>query len=553
MAINFPTSPSTNDTHTHNDVTYKWDGTSWLAQGSTSTYSLPTASSTVLGGIKVGNRLTITSGVLDADVQGGVTSDSAENTVAGTLAGGSFTVGNASNNTLYGWDAGGDITTGDDNTCVGYGAGDKITDGSKNTAIGSDSLDACSSGYNNVAVGWEAGRSITSGNNNCCLGSYSGVTLGNSVGAIAIGQSSVSNSGVQHSIGIGNNALRNGGDYCIAMGYEAAWSQRDGDYNVYIGYKSAGLYQGTSPWGEGDNQVGIGRESLGNILGGTTNTAVGAYAGDSLTSGSNNICLGYEADASSATTSNEITIGNSSITKFRVPGINFTVKDSTATEDYVLTLDANGEAGWEAATGGTSTTYDLTAANGSVATEEKILLTGSDSSEDAVTLAVSGNLTIARSNNTITFGGGTYSAGTGLSLSGTTFNVTSTYMSSRTTAAATTASLADQASGNIDITAAKAYALLKIQTSNAAWVTLYTDATSRTNDANRNITTDPLPGSGVVAEVLLSDGGVQKITPGLIGYNDDATPTTTVYAKVQNRSGSAAAITVTLHYLALEG
>ena len=149
--------------------------------------------------------------------------------------------------------------------------------------------------------------------------------------------------------------------------------------------------------------------------------------------------------------------------------------------------------------------------------------------------------------------GTTYSAGTGLSLVGTTFNVTSTYTSSRTTASATTSSLADQASGNLDITAAKAYALLKIQTSHAAWVTLYTDTTSRTSDANRSITTDPLPGSGVVAEVLLSDGGVQKISPGLIGYNDDATPSTKVYAKVQNRSGSAATITVTLHYLALEG
>ena len=148
--------------------------------------------------------------------------------------------------------------------------------------------------------------------------------------------------------------------------------------------------------------------------------------------------------------------------------------------------------------------------------------------------------------------GTTYSAGTGLSLVGTTFNVTSSYTSSRTTAAFTTTNLADQASGNISITAAKAYALLKIQTSHAAWVTLYTDSTSRSTDAKRNITTDPLPGSGVIAEVLLSDGGVQKITPGLIGYNDDATPSTTVYAKVQNRSGSAAAITVTIHYIALE-
>jgi len=149
--------------------------------------------------------------------------------------------------------------------------------------------------------------------------------------------------------------------------------------------------------------------------------------------------------------------------------------------------------------------------------------------------------------------GTTYSAGSGLSLVGTTFNVTSSYVSTRTTAAATTSTIADQATNDIDITAAKAYALLKIQTSHAAWVTLYTDTTSRTNDASRNITTDPLPGSGVVAEVLLSDGGVQKITPGLIGYNDDATPSTKVYAKVQNRSGSAAAITVTIHYLALEG
>ena len=55
-----------------------------------------------------------------------------------------------------------------------------------------------------------------------------------------------------------------------------------------------------------------------------------------------------------------------------------------------------------------NTTYDLTASDGSVATEEKILLSGSDNSEDAVTLAVDANsdLTIARTNNTITFGGG---------------------------------------------------------------------------------------------------------------------------------------------------
>ena len=76
MAINFPTSPTTNvTTHTHNNVTYLWDGVSWVAQGSTAQYSLPTASATVLGGIKVGTRLTINAGVLEADVQGGTYAD----------------------------------------------------------------------------------------------------------------------------------------------------------------------------------------------------------------------------------------------------------------------------------------------------------------------------------------------------------------------------------------------------------------------------------------------------------------------------------------------
>ena len=74
MAINFPDSPSVDDTHTANGVTWKWDGTTWKGVAGT----LPTASSTVLGGIKVGTRLTI-------DGQGVLTADS--QTFNGTLAG----------------------------------------------------------------------------------------------------------------------------------------------------------------------------------------------------------------------------------------------------------------------------------------------------------------------------------------------------------------------------------------------------------------------------------------------------------------------------------
>ena len=125
-------------------------------------------------------------------------------------------------------------------------------------------------------------------------------------------------------------------------------------------------------------------------------------------------------------------------------------------------------------------------------------------------------------------------------------------LEARTTAQATAANLANSGSADLTITAAKTYALHAIQTSHAAWVTLYTDTTSRTNDAARNETTDPLPGAGVIAEVITSDGSKQRITPGTIGYNDDGTPSTNAYIKVVNKSGNTASITVTLYFVKLE-
>jgi len=108
------------------------------------------------------------------------------------------------------------------------------------------------------------------------------------------------------------------------------------------------------------------------------------------------------------------------------------------------------------------------------------------------------------------------------------------------------------ATGNISIVTPKTYALLKIQTSHAAWVTLYTDSASRTADATRSESTDPLPGSGVIAEVITTAATTQIISPGTIGYNNDTTPTGTTYAKVVNKTGAAANITVTLTYVQLE-
>ena len=125
-------------------------------------------------------------------------------------------------------------------------------------------------------------------------------------------------------------------------------------------------------------------------------------------------------------------------------------------------------------------------------------------------------------------------------------------LTSRATADATASGLADGSSANLTITAAKTYALLKIQTSHAAWVSIYTSTAARTADASRLEVTDPQPGSGVIAEVITTDGAIQGITPGTIGWNDDSEPSTNVYVKVVNKSGSTQDLTVTLHYVQLE-
>ena len=203
-----------------------------------------------------------------------------------------------------------------------------------------------------------------------------------------------------------------------------------------------------------------------------------------------------------------------------------------------------------------------------------------DSNSDILTLAAGSGISIATNSTsdtvtiTATGGGGSYgdsdvdthlnvsgaSSGEILSWNGTDYAWVADQtgggggsgLQSRTSANAATASIANGASANIQITAAKTYALQKIQTSAAAWVTLYVSAAARTADASRNETTDPLPGAGVIAEVITSDGAIQNITPGTLGWNDESTPTTDAYLKVVNKSGSTQAITVTLHFVALE-
>lgn len=115
----------------------------------------------------------------------------------------------------------------------------------------------------------------------------------------------------------------------------------------------------------------------------------------------------------------------------------------------------------------------------------------------------------------------------------------------------TTTSLAANATADLNITAYKAYVLLKVETDADAWVRLYTDAAARTADANRSEGEDPGAGTGVIAEVRGS--GVLRVSPGVLGYNNDSpSATDTIYTAVTNRSGSTSTITVTITAIRLE-
>tara|TARA_R110002020_G_scaffold64065_1_gene170374 strand:+ start:917 stop:2305 length:1389 start_codon:yes stop_codon:yes gene_type:complete len=127
-------------------------------------------------------------------------------------------------------------------------------------------------------------------------------------------------------------------------------------------------------------------------------------------------------------------------------------------------------------------------------------------------------------------------------------------LSSRSVVSATTGSVSVGATTNLDITGFKSYGLLKVGISSAAWVRLYVDASSRTSDSSRSYLTDPTPGSGLIAEVRTVTAGISTflMTPGVIGYNNDASVGSTIYTAVTNNESSSSTITVDLTVLKME-
>ena len=141
--------------------------------------------------------------------------------------------------------------------------------------------------------------------------------------------------------------------------------------------------------------------------------------------------------------------------------------------------------------------------------------------------------------------------GDGVSITGTgaTKNVNISGLQSRNTALTATGS----GEFNSNITGYKAYMLMKIQTSGAAWVRIYTSSTARTADVNsgRTQTSDPTPDAGVIAEVITNGAETVVMSPGVLGFNESAS-STDIPVRVSSLASGAPSVTVTLTALQLE-
>ena len=330
------------------------------------------------------------------DASGGsVTSDSQRNTLGGTNAGDSFSGTSATDNTLFGYDAGTAFTGGDKNTAFGSYALRTQTTANGSVAIGySAGTIVDNDGHSSTYIGYRSGSRITDGSSNTAVGydalRTDGALYGGGSGSylnVAIGHNAMSACGIsRQNVAVGCDTLRvNAAWSNTAVGNGAGYSNTSGTRNLFAGRLSGNLNT------TGSYQTILGFEAGADITEGSYNTIVGGFSGhtgtNNLTTGSNNTLIGYGVSASSATVSHEITLGNDNVTKFRIPGVNFSLKDTTATEDYVLTVDANGDCGWEAASGGGLSNFtesENTSSPNNTVSANRLIVTGSATNIDAV-------------------------------------------------------------------------------------------------------------------------------------------------------------------------
>ena len=436
----------------------------------------------------------------------------------------------------------------------------------RNIGIGELSYYDTTSGQYNIGLGIQAGQKITTGNYNVILGGYDGQTgldirtTSNNV-VIADGQGNIrqyiNSSG---NVGIKTTVIT---EALTVSGIVSATS--------FYGTLNAGQLTGTLPAIDGSALIGVVGSGGGIIIQGN-GTPVGTAG--TINFGSN---INVTFASGIATVS-----GNGLATYANVAGIatyatTAGVSTTSGTANYATTAGVSTTSG----TAGYATTAGISSAvSGTININTTGIITASSFSGSGSGLtnlpagqltgtlpAIDGsallNVTAAgtgiaiRDDNASVGSATTVNFGTGLDVTFSsgiaTITASGGSLQSRTIVSGVTTSIANLGIGNTNITGFKSYALMKVGLSTTGWLRLYTDSTSRANDASRSVGEDPAPGSGVIAEVVTTGiSTTQIISPFVMGGNLDNSPTTTIYASITNLSGTTQTITANLTILQLE-
>ncbi len=257
-------------------------------------YKLTSSGSNVIIGARAGYNSTATNNTFVGTYACNKNTSGGKNTSVGKEAGYNLTTGNG--NAIMGYQAGFSHSTGDDNTYIGYYAGYETANGTLNTYVGAYAgrWYATRGNYNVAIGGYALAQGV--GHNNVAIG-YQSLYYGDNDGLIAIGYRANHQHHGKKTIAIGYEALyasagnltTNDGEDCIAIGYQAGYTQVGGNHCTMIGTQSG--YSLTT----GYNNILIGNQSGFSMNTGYMNVIIGNESGKLITNGQYNVLVGFQA------------------------------------------------------------------------------------------------------------------------------------------------------------------------------------------------------------------------------------------------------------------
>lgn len=224
--------------------------------------------------------------------------------------------GNSNTNILLGSGSLGSLTTGTHNIVVGVGSNVSSTTSQRNAFVGNQVFTAGSSAQRSVGMGYQAMYNSSAANifESVAIG-YQSQYVGGGIGNVAVGAGTMVGGSATNDVGnyntaVGTYSMGNApgvGNENVGIGTDTLFSLVSGSRNVAVGNQALAGNTNQS------NNIAIGYRTLyrtgeSNSNGGS-NIGIGDQAGTNMYSGSNNIFIGTNAGAQFNTVINNVVIG----------------------------------------------------------------------------------------------------------------------------------------------------------------------------------------------------------------------------------------------------